>query len=690
LQLAFTTVDELARLLEEAGEPLDYREFWPRLFPVANCPPDLMRALVADIVDNDERFAWESSVRVGLVAWRSERRDLADVSFTVVDLETTGATPGFSKITEVGAVRIEGGEIVGAFSELVDPGVPIPALITGITGITREMVEGAPAIDEVLPRFVDFAADSVLVAHNARFDLAFLDYELGMLTREAFPRPALDTLRLARRLMPHTRCSLGVLAERLGLPTTPEHRALADARATGELLLVLLSRLEEQNVTTLEEVAHICEPEARRNYHKIVLTEQLPTAPGVYIMRDARGAALYIGKAENLRRRTRDHFLQRQAYGATQALELLEKIDIVETGSEFAALLLENRLIRAHRPPCNRHGTRVSTYHYVKLTGDVFPRLYATPNLRDDGSLYVGPFRKAAFAKRFADTLNALFPLRTCVHLPVVEGSEAEQALQLLEAEPGARGRDAARAVRRVPTTSCIRADIGHCLGPCRVALDGQYRQVVEQARRVLEGDGDEAEETLKERQDEAVEQLAFEQAGRLQAHRDALQQALRLIRRLHEAHETYALLVYPSRRAGRVNLYGVAAGRIVVERELAPRRFDHDAALAVLRDVYGAAPAAPPLPTAAIDELLLVHSWLRAHRHAVNVLSLWRPQPDADDYEEQIADQLHLTASELLAKISLVTTAAGHPDMADDDADILAAGAHAEPASALAGAPAR
>ena len=697
MQLAFTTVDELSSLLEEAGEPLDYREFWPRLFPVANCPPDLMRALVADIVDNDERFAWESSVRVGLAAWHSERRDLADVSFTVVDLETTGATPGFSKITEVGAVRIEGGEIVGTFSELVDPGVPIPALITGITGITREMVTGAPAIDEVLPRFVAFAADSVLVAHNARFDLAFLDYELGLLTREAFPRPALDTLRLARRLMPHARCSLGVLADRLGLPTNPEHRALPDARATAELLLVLLSRLEEQNVTTLEEVARICEPEARRNYHKIVLTEQLPTAPGVYIMRDARGAALYIGKAENLRRRTRDHFLQRQAYGATQALELLEKIDIVETGSEFAALLLESRLIRAHRPPCNRHGTRVSTYHYVKLTGDVFPRLYATPNLRDDGSLYAGPFRKAAFAKRFADTLNALFPLRTCAHLPVVEGSEAERALQLLEAEPGSRGRDAARAVRlhrprRVPATSCIRADIGHCLGPCRVALDGEYRQAVEQARRVLEGDGDEVEEVLKERQDDAVEQLAFEQAGRLQAHRDTLQQALRLIRRVREARETYALLVYPSRRAGRVNLYGVAAGRIVVERELSPRRFGHDAALAVLHDVYGAAPAAPPLPTEAIDELLLVHSWLRSHRHAVNVLSLWRPQPDADDYEEQIADQLHLTASELLAKIRLVATAGARPDLGDDpdDADILAAGPYPEPTPALAGVPAR
>ena len=117
-------------------------------------------------------------------------------------------------------------------------------------------------------------------------------------------------------------------------------------------------------------MARFCEPGARRNYHKIALTEGLPISPGVYIMRDDKGAALYIGKAENLRRRTRDHFLQRQAYYARQALELLDHIEVTETGSEFAALLLEERLIARHRPIYNAHGTRVSSYHYVKLSAE--------------------------------------------------------------------------------------------------------------------------------------------------------------------------------------------------------------------------------------------------------------------------------------------------------------------------------
>ena len=142
-----------------------------------------MRKLVADIVHGDERFSWESDVHVGLAAWRARRRDLADVAFTVVDLETTGATPGFSKITEIGAVRLEGGREVDTFSALVNPGVRIPEMITGITGIDDATVADAPPIDVVLPRFVDFAADSVLVAHNAQFDLGFLDYELGRLQR---------------------------------------------------------------------------------------------------------------------------------------------------------------------------------------------------------------------------------------------------------------------------------------------------------------------------------------------------------------------------------------------------------------------------------------------------------------------------------------------------------------------------
>jgi len=626
VQLAFTTVDELVALLEQAGEPLDYREVWPRLFPVTHCPPELMRSLVADIVHQDERFSWESDVHVGLTHWRAGHRDLAGVAFTVVDLETTGSTPGFAKITEVGAVRLESGEVTATYSQLVDPGVPIPRQITQITGITDAMVAGRPAIQQVLPRFVEFSHGSVLVAHNARFDLGFLDYELGMLNRQTFPRPTLDTLRLARRLLSRRSCALASLAELFDTQVKPSHRALDDARATAEILLILLARAQEQGVATLEEVVRLCEPGARRNYHKIVLTETLPTAPGVYLFRDGRGAALYIGKAENLRRRARDHFLQKQAYGARQALELLEGIDHIETGSEFAALLLEQRLIAKQLPPYNNHGTRVSGYHYVKLTADAFPRVYATPNRRDDGSLYAGPFRRAGFARRFAECINAVFPLRTCVRLPRTEAARPERP--------------------------CLRQDIGACLAPCRGRLNGEYHETVARVRRVLQGDGDHLDECLQARQDEMVRALAFEQAARLQRYRETVSQALRSVRRLRAARRAYAVMAYPGLGAGKVTLYGVAGGAIVDERTVRAKAFAEDDALALVHRVHAAEPPAFPPPVEKIDEILLVHGWLQRHREAVNVLNL--ATPDCHPGIREAA------AHELLVRVPLCARTAG------------------------------
>jgi len=381
----------------------------------------------------------------------------------------------------------------------------------------------------------------------------------------------------------------------------PVHRALQDAQATAELLLLFLSWLQEQGMSTLEEVARFCEPGARRNYHKISLTETLPTTPGVYVMRDEKGAALYIGKAENLRRRTRDHFLQRQAYGARQALELLDRFEVVETGSEFGALLLEQRLIAKHRPLYNSHGTRAPSYHYVKLSADDYPRLYATPNLRDDGSYYAGPFRKASLARRLVECLNGAYPLRTCAHLPARATSGA--------------------GVKR--GHACPRAGTGACLAPCSRPLNGEYAAAVAAVRRVLEGHGADLDERLQERQAGMVQALAFEQAARLQKQREALERALRTVRRLRAAGRADALVAYPAKRAGWVALWGVRGGRVAVARVVGRGAFGEDAARGLLTELTAAAPPSPPLPAAMLDEMLLVHSWLQSHREAANVLDL-------------------------------------------------------------------
>ena len=173
---------------------------------------------------------------------------LHDVTFVVVDVETTGGSPATCAITEIGAVKYRGGECLGTFQTLVNPGVPIPPTITVLTGITEAMVLPAPTIGDTLPHFLEFLGtagpDRVLVGHNVRFDVAFLDAALTAHGYDRLRHTRVDTVGLARRLVrdevPNLR--LGTLARHLRATTEPVHRALEDAKATLEVLHVLLER----------------------------------------------------------------------------------------------------------------------------------------------------------------------------------------------------------------------------------------------------------------------------------------------------------------------------------------------------------------------------------------------------------------------------------------------------------------
>ena len=168
---------------------------------------------------------------------------LADLSFVVVDVETTGWLHEQGEITEIGAVRLTGGQLTGEFSSLVRPRGAIPASITTLTGITDDMVRRAPQPAAALRAFLAFASDSVLIAHNAPFDLAFLTAACAACQITWPPAPVLDTAVLARLLLGPDDvpdCRLGTLAGYFAAKTTPCHRALADAKATADVLTGLL------------------------------------------------------------------------------------------------------------------------------------------------------------------------------------------------------------------------------------------------------------------------------------------------------------------------------------------------------------------------------------------------------------------------------------------------------------------
>jgi DNA polymerase III subunit epsilon len=183
--------------------------------------------------------------------------EFAGVEFAVIDLETTGWSPGAAAITEIAAVRVRGGRRLGEFASLVNPGVPVPPGIEDLTGISDWMLAAAPRLPAVLPGLLDFADGCVLVAHNAPFDVGFLRAacaECGL----AWPRfTVLDTVMLARQLMDPDEvpdCKLGTLAGFFRARTTPSHRALADARATADVLGWLIRRLTHHGIRTLDEL----------------------------------------------------------------------------------------------------------------------------------------------------------------------------------------------------------------------------------------------------------------------------------------------------------------------------------------------------------------------------------------------------------------------------------------------------
>ena len=235
---------------------------------------------------------------------------LFDVTFCVLDLETTGGSAANCEITEIGAVKYHHGDLIGSFQTLVDPGLSIPPSITILTGITEAMVVDAPDIGAALPSFLEFIGNSVIVGHNVRFDLSFLNAAAMRLGYGRLDNKWGDTAALARRMVrPEVRnLRLQTLAAHFRSPVTPNHRALEDARATAHVLHGLLERVGSLGVTNLDDLLQLPTAKGSPHFSKMSLTDDLPRRPGVYIFKDCHGTPIYVGKATNLRARVRQYF----------------------------------------------------------------------------------------------------------------------------------------------------------------------------------------------------------------------------------------------------------------------------------------------------------------------------------------------------------------------------------------------
>jgi DNA polymerase-3 subunit epsilon len=443
MQLRLDAADRLVELVEERRGPVVADEAARRLFALRQAPVALARSLLAEVVEADARLAWNGDA-VGLARPLGADLLLEEASYVVVDLETTGLRPGSSQICEIGAVLVQGFEVVDEFETLVDPRVPLGATISALTGLTDRQLRGAPPASAAVRSFLAFAGDSVLVAHNARFDLAFLDRETERLTGSRLAAPVVDTVALARRLLAGRvpRASLAQLSYFFGTSVQPCHRALPDAQATAEVLLALIGLAQERGARTVAELVALAATRTRRVWDKRELAHGAPPRPGVYLFYDRNEQLLYVGRARDLRARLRSYFRsERQRPAVEAALGAVARIEWRVLGSELEAALEELRLIRELRPPANARVARPDRYVWLRKRGDgVVASAQQTA---------LGPIRSRRRAQLAARALRADELVRPSLALPRVRRRLAELA-DARRYEDAARLRDRLLALEQV------------------------------------------------------------------------------------------------------------------------------------------------------------------------------------------------------------------------------------------------
>ncbi|MDX5892950.1 DEDD exonuclease domain-containing protein [Rubrobacter radiotolerans] len=496
--------------------------------------PDLngdARSRVELLTEGDPRFVWdEGLLRTADLGGCA----LREVPFVVFDLETTGSSAKEGRITEFGAVKLVGGEVREKFTTLVNPERHIDPFVTRLTGITDEMVAGAPKVGEVLPLFEEFVEGTVLVAHNARFDCAFVEAARGA----SLPNPVLDTLKLARMLVPGLRrYRLSSLATHLGVRQVPNHRAFADASVTAEVFVKLLSLLQKVGVGTVGEALALKGSKlAKIKPQKQHLAKDLPQTPGVYYFLDKDGVVLYVGKAKNLRSRVRTYFNGgdgRRKIG--RLVEQVAEVSVRETGTELRALILEAKEIRRLLPRFNSAGRSDRPGWFLKLdTAQEYPVPERVPESEaEKEAVLIGPYRSARSVDACTEALGRIFPIRRC------------------DGAPGG------------PDGPCFYGQLGRC-GPCNGMSPEEYeREVVGGISALLRGEGGEEHlAALVAERSRLARALEFEAAARL---RDLIAgiERVRFTRTLVKS-EGLQAIVAPSTEPEVFEVFVLSGGRLV------------------------------------------------------------------------------------------------------------------------------
>ena len=538
---------------------------------------------------------------------------LQQVTFCVLDIETTGGSAVDGGITEIGAVKVRGGACLGTFQTMVNPGLLIPPQITMLTGITQAMVLPAPRIESVLPSLVEFAAGTVIVGHNVRYDLGYLNLALERAGWPRFSQQSVDTCALARRLVRDEvpNIKLSTLASRFRLDHQPSHRALEDALATADLLHLLIGRAAALGVMGLDDLIALPKLANHPQVRKLKITNDLPRSPGVYLFTGPRDEVLYVGKATNLRQRVRSYFSGDDRRKIGGLLRETQGLRHIVCGSTLEAAVTEVRLIHEHQPRYNRQSKDWRSYAYVRLsTGETFPRLTVTRSSASDGSFYLGPLPSMASARQVIDAIHTVVPLRRC-------GTRVG---------PRSRPREGL----------CTSAQLGVSSCPCTGELDPViYARHVSTVLTGLTSQPDVLLNPLRDRMENLALRERFEEAADTRDRACALANALRRQERIDRF-----------RSSGRLS-FELPGGHMAELRAgiLTNERSD---CLQGSLSFLAPEPVAGPLPPELVDEILCVSVWLEREADRVRLMhcdgllhSPVRPLPSFEPVPSALARHL-------------------------------------------------
>ncbi len=601
--------------------------------------PGLWRPLLRQILTGDEHLVLRSDG-----CWsdpscvRQASHDFPQ-DFVVLDVETTGLKPYRQRIIEIGAIRYTNGQRFDVFSTLVNPERRLPAYIAKLTGIDESMLIGAPVFSHVANELLRFIGDSLIVGYNVGFDLGFINAEIKRFGLAPLINDQLDLLPLASQLLPGVRRpGLDGLCRALDIELREHHRALADAEATSLVFSRIFEVANERGISSLDDLkraASIRVPTPRRRdavgRGRAVLDRShldgIPSTPGVYLMMDATGRVIYVGKAKNLRNRVSSYYSQPLGYTRKMdgLLESIQQIETVQTGSELEALLLESQLILRHQPQFNRQLRNTESYRYIKIdTWNPWPRVTLTRQWKPDGSTYFGPFRVARAARVTVDLLNDTFKLRTCP-----------------------RSFKTARSYG----SPCLRLSLGKCPGPCVARADrDEYLRTVRDVVGFLKGDRDDVIAMIHAQLAQAAEQLDFERASKL---RDRLRRVQQLILSQQILDEAAArgdqVIVTPSVERDAREILLVVGGRLWAQLRV-DAGDDEKTVIRRLDAVWERSRqfSSPGVDHDSLDQVHILERWLRKHSGHPSIVSL----PETPDWAAVVRRARELTIEELTAEV--------------------------------------